>query len=92
MFMNQGNLDMGRQEMARVNELWILGISEPKWMGMGEFDLSDHYIYYFGQEFIRRNGVALAVNSRVQNAVLECNLTNSGMILVLSKANHSTSQ
>jgi len=61
-------------------------------MGMGKFDLNDHYIYYCGQESMRRNGVALTVKRIVQNAVLECNLKNNGMILVLSKANHSTSQ
>ena len=79
--MNQGKLEVVKQEMARVN-MDILGISELKWTGMGEFDLSDHYIYYCGQEFIRRNGVALAINSRVQNAVLECNLKNDRMISV----------
>ena len=52
----------------------ILGISEPEWTGMGEFNSDDHYIYYWWQEFLRRNGVAFIVNERVQNAVLECNL------------------
>ena len=66
--MNQGKLDMVKQEMARVN-IDILEISELKWMGMGEFNSDDHYIYYCGQESIRRNGVALTVNKRVQNTV-----------------------
>ena len=68
--------------MARVN-IDILGISELKWTGMGEFNLDDHYIYYCGQESLRRNGVAIIANKRVQNAVLGCNLQNDGMILVL---------
>ena len=71
--MNQGKLDMVKQEMARVN-IDILGISELKWMGMGEFNSDDHYIYYCGKESLRRNGVALIVNKRVQNAVLGCYL------------------
>ena len=58
----------------------ILGISEVKWTGMGEFNSDDHYIYYCGQEFLRRNGVALTVNKKVQNAVLGCNLKNDRMI------------
>ena len=73
--MNQGNLEVIKQEMARVN-VDILGISELKWTGMGEFDSDDHYIYYCGQESPRRNGVALMVNKRVRNAVLRCNLKN----------------
>ena len=60
----------------------ILGISELKWTGMGELNSDDHYIYYCGQESLRRNGVALTVNKTVQNAVLECNLKNDRMILV----------
>ena len=60
----------------------ILGISEVKWTGMGEFNSDDHYIYYCGQEFLRRNGVALTVNKRIQNAVLGCNLKNDRMISV----------
>ena len=68
-------------EMARVN-VDILGISELKWTGMGEFNSDDHYIYYWGQESLRRNGVAIMVNKRVQNAVLECNLKNDRMISV----------
>ena len=79
--MNQGKLEVVKQEMARVN-INILGISERKWTGMGEFNSDDHYIYYCGQESLRRNGVALIVNERVQNAVLGCNLKNDRMILV----------
>ena len=65
--MNQGNLEVVEQEMARVN-IDILGISELKWTGMGEFNSDDHYIYYCGQESLRRNGVAIMVNKRVRNA------------------------
>ena len=79
--MNQGKLEVVKQEMARVN-VDILGISELKWTGMGEFNSDDHYIYYCGQESLRRNGVALVVNKRVQNAVLGCNLKNDRMISV----------
>ena len=71
--MNQGKLEVVKQEMARVN-FNILGISELKWTGMGEFNSDDHYIYYCGRESIRRNGVAIMVNKRVRNAALECNL------------------
>ena len=67
--MNQGKLEVIKHEMARVNED-ILGISELKWTGMGEFNSDDHYIYYSGQESLRRNGVAIMVNKRAQNAVL----------------------
>ena len=67
--------------MARVN-INILGISELKWTGMGEFNSDDHYIYYCGQESLRRNGVAIMVNKRVRNAVLGCNLKNDRMISV----------
>ena len=70
--MNQGKLEVVKQEMARVN-VNILGISELKWTGMGNFNSDDHYIYYYGQESLRRNGVALIVNKRI-NAVLACNL------------------
>ena len=66
-------LEVVKQEMARVN-IDILGISELKWTGMGEFNSDDHYIYYCGQESLKRNGVAIVVNKRVQNAVLGCNL------------------
>ena len=79
--MNQGKLEVVRQEMARVN-IDILGISKLKWTGMGEFNSDDHYIYYCGQESLRRNGVAIMVNKRVQNAVLGCNLKNDRMIYV----------
>ena len=72
---------MVKQEMTRLN-IGILGISELKWMGMGEFNSDDHYIYYCGQESLRRNGVALIINKRVQNAVLGCNLKNDRMISV----------
>ena len=73
--MNQGKLDVGKQEMARVN-INILGISELKWTGMGEFNPEDNYIYYYMQESLRRNGVALRVNKRAWNEVLGCNLKN----------------
>ena len=79
--MNQGKLEVVKQEMARVN-INILGISELLWTGMGEFNSDDHYIYYCGQESLRRNGVAIMVNKRVWNAVLECNLKNDRMISV----------
>ena len=79
--MNQGKLEVVKQEMARVN-IGILGISELRWTGMGEFNLHDHYIYYCGQESLRRNGVAIMVNRRVRNAVLGCNLKNDRMISV----------
>ena len=79
--MNQGKLEVVKQEMARVN-VDILGMSELKWTGMGEFNSDDHYIYYCGQESLRRNGVAIMVNKRVRNAVLGCNLKNDGMISV----------
>ena len=77
--MNQGILEVVKQEMARVN-VDILGISELKWTGMGEFNPDDHYIYYCGQESLRRNGGAIMVNKRVQNEVLGCNLKNDRMI------------
>ena len=80
--MNQGKLYVVTQEMARVN-INILGISELKWMGMGDFNLDDHYFYYCGQESLRRNGVAIMVNKRVRNAVLGCNLKNDRVISVL---------
>ena len=79
--MNQGNLKVVKQEKARVN-IDILGISELKWTGMGGFNSDDHYIYYCGQDSLRRNGVALIVNKRVQNAILGCNLKNYRMISV----------
>ena len=79
--MNQGKLEVLKQDTARVN-IDILGISELKWTGMGEFNSDDHYIYYCGQESLRRNGVAIMVNKRVRNAVLGCNLKNDRMISV----------
>ena len=79
--MNQGKMEVVKQEMARVT-VDILGISELKWTGMGEFNSNHHYIYYCRQESLRRNGVAMMVNKRVQNAVLRCNLKNDRMISV----------
>ena len=79
--MDQGKLEVVKQEMARVN-VDILGISKLKWNGMGEFKSDDHYIYYCGQESLRRNRVAIIVNERVQNAVLGWNLKNDRMISV----------
>ena len=79
--MNQGKLDMGKQELARV-KINSLGISELKWMRMSEFNSDEHYIYYCGQESLRRNGVALIVNKSVWNAVLGCSLKNDRMISV----------
>ena len=79
--MNQDKLKVVKQEMARVN-VDILGISELKWTGMGEFNSDDHYIYYCGQESFRRNGVGLMVNKRVRNAVFGFNLINDRMISV----------
>ena len=79
--MNQGKLEVVKQEMARVN-VDILGISELKWTGMGEFNSDDHYIYYCRQESLRRNGVAIMVNKRVRNAILGCSLKNNRMISV----------
>ena len=79
--MNQGKLEVVKQQMARVN-IDILGISKLKCTGMGEFNSDDHYIYYCGQESLRRNGVAIMVNKRVRNAVLGCNLKNDRMISV----------
>ena len=88
--MNQGKLEVVKQEMAREN-VDILGISKLKWSGMDEINSDDHYIYYCGQESLRRNGVTIMVNKRVRNAVLGCDLKNDRMISV-SKANHSISQ
>ena len=93
--MNQGKMEVVKQEMARVN-IDILGISKLRWTGMGEFNSDDHYIYYCGQESLRSNGVAIMVNKRVRNAVLKCifwmqsqKLQND---LCISKANHSISR
>ena len=79
--MNQGKSEVIKQEVARVN-INILGISELKWTGMGEFNSDDHCIYYCEQESLRRNGVAIIVNKRIQNAVLGCSLKNNKMIAV----------
>ena len=79
--MNQGKLEVVKQEMARVN-INILGISKLKWTGIGEFNSDDHCIYYCGQEYLRRNGIALIVNKKIQNAVLACSLKNDRMISV----------
>ena len=79
--MKQAKLEVVKQEVARVN-IDILGISELKWTGMGKFNSDDHYIYYCGQESLKRNGVAIIVNKRVQNAVLGCSLKNNRMISV----------
>ena len=76
---NQGKLEVVKKDMAGVN-LEILGISEIKWTGRGEFNSDDHYIYYCEQEYVRRNGVAIIVNKRVQNAVLGCSYKNDRMI------------
>ena len=78
---NQGKLEVVKQEMARVN-VDILGIRQLKWTGMGEFNSDDHYIYYCRQESLRRNGVAIMVNKRVQNAILGCSIKNDRMISV----------
>ena len=77
--MNQGNLEVVKQEMARLNKD-IFRISKLKLTGMGEFNSDDHYIYYCGQESLRRSGVAIIVNKRVLNAVLGCNLKNDRMV------------
>ena len=77
--MNQGKLEVVKQEMARVN-INILGFSELKWTEMGKLNSDDHYTYYCGQKCLRRNGVALIVNRRVQNAVLGCSLKNDRII------------
>ena len=74
-------MEVVKREMERVN-IDILGISELKWTGMGEVNSDDHYIYYFGQESLRRNRVAIVVSKRVRNAVLGCNLKNDRMISV----------
>ena len=79
--MNQGKLEVVKQEVARVN-VDILGISKLRWTGMGEFNSDDHYIYFCGQESLRRNGIVIMINKRVRNAVLGCNLKNDRMISV----------
>ena len=79
--MNQGKLEVVKQEIARVN-IDILGISELKWTTIGEFNSDDHYFYYCGQESLRRSGIAIIINKRIRNAVLGCNLKNNRMISV----------
>ena len=79
--MSQGKLEVVKQEMVRVN-IDILGINELKWVGMGKFNSDDCYIYYCGQEYLRRNRVTLIINKGVWNAVLGCNLKNDSMISV----------
>ena len=81
--MNQGKLKVVKK-MTRVN-IDILGISELKWTGMSEFNSDDHCIYYYGQESLRRNGVALIVNKRAQNTVLGCSLKNDRMICLFKR-------
>ena len=89
--MNQGKLEVVKQEMTRVN-IDIVGIRELRWTGMGEFNSDDHYIYYCGQESLRRNGIAVIVNKRVRNAVLGCNLKNYRIISICfqGKPSHIT--
>ena len=89
--MNQGKLEVVKQDMARVNTD-SLGISKLKWTGMGEFNSDDHFIYYCGQESLRRNGVALIVNKRLWNAELGSISEMKEWYQFVSKANHSTSQ
>ena len=89
--MNQDKLEVVKQEMARVN-IDILGISKLKSTGMGEFKSDDHYVYYCGQESLRRNGVAIMVNKRVRNAVVGCKLKMTEWSLFVSKANYTISQ
>ena len=88
--MNQGKLEVIKQEMARM-KVYILGISELKWTGMDEFNWDNHYIYYCGQESLRRNEVAIIVNKGVPNAVLGCKLKNDRMISVRFQGKHSIS-
>ena len=88
--MNQGKLDVVKQEIARVN-IDILGICEWKWTRMGKFNSDDHYIYYCVQEYLKRNGVALKVNKKAWNTVFECSLKKDKIISFIPKANHSTS-
>ena len=89
--MNQGKLEVVKQKMARVN-IDILGITELKWTGMGEFNSDDHYIYYCGQESLRRNGVALVVNKESEMQYLGAISKMIESSLFVSKANHSISQ
>ena len=89
--MNQGKLEVVKQEMARVN-INILGISELKWTGVGEFNSDDHYIYYYGQESLRRNRVAIIVKKESKMQYLDAILKVTERSLFISKANHSISQ
>ena len=89
--MNQGKLEEVQQGMARVN-INILGVSELKWTGMGEFNLDDHYIYYCGQEFLRRNGVAIIVNKSLKCSTWMQSQKMTELSLFISKANHSISE
>ena len=89
--MNQGKSEVAKQETATV-KINILGISELKWTGMGEFNSDDHYIYYCGQESLRRNGLVIMVIKRVLNAALGCYLKNDRMISVRFQGNHSIPQ
>ena len=89
--MNHGKLEVVKQGMARVN-VNIQGISKLRWTGMGDFNSDDHYIYYCGQESLRRNEVDIIVNKRVQKAVFGCNLKKNRMISVHFQASHSISQ
>ena len=89
--MNQGKLEEVNQEMARVN-INILGITELKWTGMGEFNSDDHYIYYCGQESLRRNGVAIIVNKKSKMQYLDAVSKGTERSLFVSKANHSISR
>ena len=89
--MNQGKLEVVKQEVVRVN-INILGISEIKWTDMGEFNSDDHYIYYCGQDSLRRSGVAIIVNKRVQRQYLDAASKMTEWSLFISKANHSISQ
>ena len=88
--MNQGKLEVVKQEMANMN-INILGISELKWMGIGEFNSNDHYIYYCGQESLRKNGAALRVNKRMEMQYLGATSKTTEWSQFVSKANHSTS-
>ena len=89
--MNQGKLEEVKQETARVN-IGILGISQLKWTGMGEFNSDDHYIYYYGQESLRRNGVAIMVDKQSEMQYLDAISKMTEWSLFVSKANHSISQ
>ena len=89
--MNQGKLEVVKQEMATVN-INILGLSELKWTGMAEFNSEDHYIYYCGQESLRRNGVAIIINKESEMQCLDAISKTTEWSLFISKANHSISQ